>query len=507
MLDWIPSWLAWAATVLYVLFALVLAGYGLHSLWLLVRFVRHRRQVLPLPMSADEPAVLVQLPVFNERDVVDRLMGAVGALDWPRHRLRIQLLDDSTDDSVAIGAAAVARLRAAGIAAEHVQREDRTGFKAGALTHGMAVDARHPDGPAEWIAIFDADFVPAPDFLRAALPSLAGDDRAAFVQGRWEHINPGESLLTRAQAMGIDGHFAIEQGARAWSGLPLNFNGTCGIWRRTAIIDAGGWQHDTLTEDLDLSYRAHLRGWHGAYRGDVAVPGELPPTLEAWRAQQFRWAKGSLQTARKLLPRIWASDWGLERKLGATAHMTHYLVHPLILASLVVAPIALPVVVQASPVWLMPGLLLLLCGMVPPIALYVASQRLLDRGWRGLAALPALTAMGTGIAFANSRAAWQAFAGVWSEFVRTPKNGAGRGSYRAAAANGAPEIAFAVWGAFGLAAAWIAGSWVAPVLLIYVVGFLHHGGRLAAHRLAERQERRRAERDADADDDSAPMPA
>ncbi|MFM2090210.1 MAG: hypothetical protein RLZZ127_699 [Planctomycetota bacterium] len=507
MLDWIPLWVAWPATVLYVLLALVLAGYGLHSLWLLVLFVRHRRQSLPAPMAADEPAVLVQLPVFNERDVVVRLVEAVGALDWPRSRLRIQLLDDGTDDSVDIGAAAVAALRGRGIAADHVRREDRSGFKAGALTHGMELDARHPDGPAEWIAIFDADFVPEPDFLRAALPSLVQDPRAAFVQGRWEHLNPGASLLTRAQAMGIDGHFAIEQGARAWSGLALNFNGTCGIWRRTAIIDAGGWQHDTLTEDLDLSYRAHLRGWRGAYRGDVAVPGELPPTLEAWRAQQFRWAKGSLQTARKLLPRIWASDWGLERKLGATAHMTHYLVHPLILASLVAAPLALPVIVQASPVWLMPGLLLLLCGMVPPVLLYIASQRLLGRGWRGLAALPALTAMGTGIAFANSRAAWQAFAGVWSEFVRTPKSGSGRGSYRAAAASGAPEIAFAAWGAFGLAAAWVAGSWVAPVLAIYVVGFLHHGGRLLAHRVAEAQARRRDDSDLDADDGGEPLPA
>ena len=478
--------LAYLATALYIVAVVLLAAYGLHSLWLLLRFVRHRRQNVPAPCTGDEPAVLVQLPVYNERDVVYRLVSVIGDLDWPKRRLRIQLLDDSTDDSAERGANAIARLRDRGYDAVQVRREDRSGFKAGALAHGLEVDARHPDGPAAYVAIFDADFLPPRDFLRRALPTLQADPACAFVQGRWEHLNPDYSLLTRAQAVGIDGHFAIEQGARVWSGLALNFNGTCGIWRREAIAAGGGWQHDTLTEDLDLSYRVQLAGWHGAYRLDVAVPGELPPTLEAWRAQQFRWAKGSLQTARKLLPTIWRSGWSWTRKVAATAHLTHYLVHPLILLSLILAPVAVPVLAAVPSGLLWVGGLLLACGMLPPIALYIASQRILGRGSRALLALPALTALGTGIAVSNSRAAWEALRGLWSEFVRTPKHGAGGSSYRAAPASGLPELAAAAWGGLGLLVAWHGNSpWLAPILGLYVVGFAHHGFRLFGARVRE----------------------
>lgn len=451
------------AAGMYVLVVSLLAAYGLHSLWLLHRFARHRTNTIPAALDHDEPTVLVQIPVYNERDVVARVVAACGALDWPRARLRVQLLDDSSDDSVAIGAAAIATLCADGITAVQVQRDDRSGFKAGALDHGLVVDAAHPDGPAPYVAIFDADFVPERDFLRRALPSLIDDARVAFVQGRWEHLNPHDSVLTRAQAVGIDGHFAIEQGARAWSGLALNFNGTCGVWRRAAIASAGGWQHDTLTEDLDLSYRAHLAGWRAAYRLDLAVPGELPPTIEAWRAQQFRWAKGSLQTARKLLPSIWFSAWSPLRKLAATAHLTHYLVHPLILLSLLLAPVAVPALGRLSDGWLVLGGGLLVCGLLPPLLLYVASQRVLGRSWRGLLALPGLTAFGTGIAVSNARAAWQALRGVVSPFVRTPKqgdrgSGSGGGSYRAEASSGLLELMAAAWGALGLVIAWHGAS-------------------------------------------------
>ena len=475
------------AAALYAVAVGLLAFYGLHSLWLLIVFARHRRQAVPPALAGDDlPPVLVQLPVFNERDVVIRLVEQVGRLDWPRHRLRIQLLDDSTDDSAAIGAEAIGRLRAQGFAAVQLRRPVRTGFKAGALEYGLAEDARHAEGPAEHIAIFDADFVPPSDFLRRAMASLlapeAGD--VAFVQGRWEHLNPEANLLTRAQALGIDGHFAIEQGARAWSGMALNFNGTCGIWRRSAIAAAGGWQHDTLTEDMDLSYRVQLAGWRGVYRIDVAVPGELPPTLEAWRSQQFRWAKGSLQTARKLLGAVWASSWRVERKLAATLHMTHYLVHPLILLSLILAPAAvLALPLMPWPV-LWAGGAMLLCGMLPPILLYIASQRVLGRPLSGLRALPALAAMGTGIACSNARAAWQALRGVASAFVRTPKVGAnGTGSYRSQAATGIPELLAAAWGLFGIGMALFGASlWFAPILAIYVTGFAHHGWRLALNR-------------------------
>jgi hypothetical protein len=477
-----------AAAGVYGLASLFLAAQGLHSLWLLWRFHRHRRHqpVVPLETSDRVPVVLVQLPVFNERDVVARLVAAAGRLDWPRGHLRIQLLDDSTDDSAEFGAKAIAALRSAGIEAVQLRRPHRTGYKAGALEYGLTADAMHPDGQAPFVAIFDADFVPSPDFLRRALPPLLADDTVAFVQGRWEHLNPQQSWLTRAQAIGIDGHFAIEQAARAWSGLALNFNGTCGVWRRDAIAASGGWQHDTLTEDLDLSYRAQLEGWRACYLLDLPVPGELPPTLEAWRAQQFRWAKGSLQTARKLLPSIWRSSWGAARKLGATMHLTHYLVHPAILASLLLAPLAAPWLrLLPALAWGL-GIALLVCGLVPPLLLYLASQSVLGRPRRRLLALPALMSFGTGIALSNARAAWEALRRVRSSFVRTPKHGDTAGSYRAAPATGLGELGVAALGGIGLLSAIGGGApWFTPVLALYVLGFLLQGGLLLSGRVLE----------------------
>ncbi|MEO6594578.1 MAG: glycosyltransferase, partial [Planctomycetota bacterium] len=482
------SLLAMFAAIGYVAATLFLAAQGLHSLWLLGRFLRHRRrQSAQATLHGDDvPVVLVQLPVFNERDVVARLVAAMGRLDWPRERLRVQLLDDSTDDSVTLGAAAVATLQHAGVQAVHLRRGDRTGFKAGALEYGLAVDARHPDGPAPFVAIFDADFVPAPDFLRRTLPPLLGCVGMAFVQTRWEHLNPDDSLLTRAQAIGIDGHFAIEQAARAWSGLTLNFNGTCGVWRRAAIDASGGWQHDTLTEDLDLSYRAQLAGYRAGYLLDTAVPGELPPTLEAWRAQQFRWAKGSLQTAIKLLPSIWRSGWSLARKLGATMHLSHYLVHPAILCSLLLSPLAALVLRELPAVAMFCGVGLLLAGLVPPLLLYVTSQRVLGRPLRKLLALPALMSFGTGIALSNTRAAVQALLGAASPFVRTPKHGAGPGTYRAAPALGVGELAIGVFGSIGCMGVWTSHSlWLMPAIALYVLGFLLQGAVLLQQRVRE----------------------
>ncbi len=484
--DLLPL-IALSATVLHGVVMVALASYGLHSLWLLGRFLRHRqRQVIPGPIQRDEPVVLVQVPVFNEAAVVARVVAAVGRLDWPRERLRIQLLDDSTDESIALGALAVANLVAQGLSAVHVRRGDRVGFKAGALALGMELDRQHSDGAAPFIAIFDADFVPPADFLRRALPTMLADDGLAFVQGRWEHLNPEHAMLTRAQAIGIDGHFAVEQGARAWSGLVLNFNGTCGVWRRAAIVMSGGWQHDTLTEDLDLSYRAHLAGWRGAYRFDLAVPGELPQTIESWRSQQFRWAKGSFQTACKLLPTIWRSPWSLQRKLGASLHLTHYAVHPLILLGLLLAPFTTVVVRQAPVAVLIVGAVLLLASMLPPLVLYVIGSRVLRRPWRWLATIPAMTALGTGLAISNTRAAIEAVRGISSAFVRTPKDGVGTGRYRGQPSFGLLEGAAAGWGLIGLVIGWQGGSpWLAPILLLCVVGFLHHGVRLFISRASE----------------------
>ena len=495
------SYLSLIAAAIYAAAVVALAIYALHSLWLLGRFLRCRtaaaeleRTELETPLPAELPHVLVQLPVFNERDVVDRLVDAVGRLTWPADRLHLQLLDDSTDDSVKIGAAACARLRTQGLDCVQVCRTNRTGFKAGALEFGLS------QNDAPFIAIFDADFVPDQDFLEKAIRPLLADPGLALVQGRWAHLNRTENALTRAQALGIDGHFAVEQGARAWSGLAMNFNGTCGLWRRQAIIDGGGWEHDTLTEDMDLSYRVQLNGWRCTYRLGLAVPGEIPASVNAWRSQQFRWAKGSLQTAMKLLPRIWSSTWGLTEKLAATLHMTHYLVHPLILLSLLVAPLAL-VAAAGVPRWiLMLGLGCFVIGAATPPITYLTAQLVLHGrgGWRRMAMLPALAAFGTGIAVSNTRAAYQALTGRQSAFVRTPKAGGktgGTASYRARGASGVPELLCAGWAALAL----IVGFefhpwWVSPLLAVYCSGFLWMGVQTMREAQAARDPNERSRR-------------
>ncbi len=468
----------YAFAILYGLSMIALSTYGLHGLWLLRYFRKHRAAAAAqeelecntaLPPEADLPKVLIQLPVFNERDVVHRICQAMVALEWPRHLLEIQLLDDSTDDSVEIGKSCIAELITQGLNAKHLHRTNRVGFKAGALEEGMATS------DAEYVAIFDADFIPAPDFLTRAIKPFFADENLALVQGRWEHTNREQNMLTRCQAIGIDGHFAIEQGARAWSGLPMNFNGTCGLWRRRAIEDAGGWEHETLTEDLDLSYRAQLKGWSCTYRLGLAVPGELPANIAAWRSQQFRWAKGSMQTAKKLLPRVWRSTWKTHHKIAATLHLTHYAVHPLMLVSLIVAPIAL---------WLSPaiphsllffGLLAFIVGVVSPIATYASSQCVL-RGkdaMKYMRHLPALASIGTGIAISNARAVWEAWAGIESPFVRTPKQGDSAGSYKAASNMGIAELLCSLWAVVGISLSLSGGRpWLTPLLLIYCSGFL-----------------------------------
>ncbi|MFW5846006.1 MAG: glycosyltransferase [Planctomycetota bacterium] len=458
------------AAVIYGLSLLLLALYGLHSLYLVWLFRRHlgaaaAREAgeLATPLPAELPMVLVQLPVYNERDVVERLLQAVAALDWPRERLQIQLLDDSDDDAAGIAAAVVTQLR----------RQDRSGYKAGALEAGMAAC---PEAP--FIAIFDADFVPPPDFLQRAMRPMLADAGLALVQGRWEHLNPDDSPLTQAQAIGIDAHFAIEQGARAWSGLAMNFNGTCGLWRRQAIIAAGGWQHETLTEDLDLSYRVQLAGWRCTYRLGLAVPGELPADIHAFRAQQFRWAKGSQQCTRKLAGAVWRSGWPLHKRIAALLHMSHYAVHPCMLASLITAPLALLFCPPPPGIVLGLGAAAFVLGVCAPIITYVIAQQSL-RGrscWRTLGRIPLLAAIGTGIAISNARAVWQAWRGVVSPFVRTPKRGTGGGSYRAAASTGIPELLASAWALLGIIVSLSIGRpWATPLLLIFASGFLAVG--------------------------------
>ena len=400
----------------------LLLGWGLHRLTFLVRFLRlpgHSADPEPeLWPDTERPHVTVQLPIYNERHVVERLIRSAGALSWPADRLTIQVLDDSNDETTGIAAVEIAKLREAGIQAEHVRRESRTGYKAGALEEGLART------DAQFIAVFDADFIPEPDFLERTVPHFA-DPGIGMVQARWGHLNRDESLLTRAQGALLDGHFAIEHRVRASYGLFFNFNGTAGVWRREAIHEAGGWQHDTLTEDLDLSYRSQLAGWRFRFLDTVIAPAELPADLAGFRQQQHRWAKGSAQTLRKLGGRILRSDEPLDRKLEAFAHLSSNIGYPLIL----LLSLALPLSLADPNANDRPWHLALFLGTVGTTAVFY--ERCLATSGRGLRQrlvdVPLAIALGIGISLSQTLAVLQGLFGHDTEFVRTPKRGWGQG--------------------------------------------------------------------------------
>ncbi len=418
----------WTAETLYLFGLCLLFLYGVNSAVLALLYRRHKVAALLADRELAAkfwenghherlPPVTVQLPVYNERYVVERLIDAAAQLNYPHHLLEIQVLDDSTDETTSLVAARVQRHRAAGLDIVHLYRSDRTGFKGGALSEGLK------QAKGELVAIFDADFIPPHNFILDTLPFFRQDDRVCAVQGRWGHINQDYSFLTAAQAIAIDGHFAIEQPARAWSRLFMNFNGTGGIWRKEAIIDAGGWQSDTLTEDLDLSYRAQLAGWRMKFLPHLLCPAELPALLSGFRSQQHRLAKGSIQTAMKLLPSIFRSPAAWFTKYQAFLHMTHYLAHPL----MVMVILATPLLLRWN--WLLPGwrhlwapLAFLSLATFGPSSLYYYSQRELYHDWhKRFRAMPFLMLLGTGIAVNNTKAVFEAFFGRPNRFVRTPK--------------------------------------------------------------------------------------
>src|SRR5450759_1834868 len=285
--------------VLYTVLMLVLTIYSAHAYLILYLYRKNRAgRAKPVCVYTEWPRVTVQLPIFNEQYVVTRLLEAACALDYPRDRLEIQILDDSTDETQETAKKLAVKFQAQGINIHYLHRTNRQGFKAGALKNGLA------RAQGDFLAIFDADFVPPCDFLRKMMPYFSSEN-IGVVQARWGHLNAGYSMLTRGQAIGLDAHFVLEHGARNSSGIFINFNGTAGIWRKTAIIDAGNWQDDTLTEDIDLSYRAQLAGWKFVYVNDVVCPAEIPAEVYGLKNQQYRWAKGAIQTAKKLLPTIW----------------------------------------------------------------------------------------------------------------------------------------------------------------------------------------------------------
>ena len=477
---------------LYLACAGALSVYGLNCFWMIWLFAsaRERQAVADqtllrrfIQSKAELPMVTTQLPVFNEKHVVERLLRAVCALDYPADRHEIQVLDDSTDETQELIAALVTELRGAGHDIHHIRRATRDGYKAGALAAGMAT-AR-----GACLAVFDADFVPPPNFLHATLPFLLEDPGCGFVQTRWGHTNRDHSLLTMTQALGIDGHFVVEQSARAWNGLFLNFNGTAGIWRRAAIEAGGGWSADTVTEDLALSYRAQLAGWRGRFLFDVVTPAELPIDLNDLKTQQFRWAKGSIQTARKLLPAILAaSGIGLHKKLQAVLHLTHYLVHPLmVLMTLLVLPLLVWGDGAFISVLMIPALGIILLCLAAPSSMYAFSQRVAYPDWRArLKCIPALIALGIGLAVNNSRGVLSALlTRSPGEFVRTPKHGSmgkarrglSDGSYRTGLSRlFLVELMMGLWASGAFAAYLTRGKLlVGPILLLQAVGYFSVG--------------------------------
>jgi len=398
---------------LYAVVVISLAIYGFNTLALTWMRTRLAGQMpLPPPYDPEDlPPVTIQLPVYNEMFVVQRLIEAVVRFDYPPDRLEIQVLDDSDDATSEIISRAVAFYFNQGINIKHIQRSDRRGFKGGALAHGMAIAS------TEYFAIFDADFLPDPNFLKSCLPHLLTDPSVGCVQARWGHINRDSSWLTRAQAAGIDGHFQVEQAARSAGKLFLNFNGTAGIWRRDCINEAGGWQSDTLTEDLDLSYRAQLNGWRILYLPQVCVPAELPVHINAFKRQQFRWAKGSIQSARKLLPELWSSKQSFRIKLAGSIHLTHYLVHPLVLINLL---LTFPILYFNNRFFWIINIFSI--AAVGPLLMYWVSMRTAGQTVTGsLKHLVVLLLLGMGLSINNTRAVLEAVFGIKTSFLRTPK--------------------------------------------------------------------------------------
>jgi len=419
--------------ILLLLFQCLLGFRLFHTIWLHLRnrragMARERELLaLPLPPDAELPAVLIQIPTFNEGALVRRALAAAIGLDWPRDRLHVQVLDDSTNESVELAREAVVEFRGDGLDVLLLQRPTRAGFKAGALKAGLERSYQ------PYIALFDVDYIPPADFLRRCMPPLIADPDLAFVQARCDFLNAVENRVTRGQQVILESHFTVEQPARSWSGRIVPFNGTCGIWRRSAIEAAGGWQTNTLTEDLDLSYRAQLAGWRSLYLYTVAVPGELPDTLRIWRNQQFRWNKGYAQTARKLIPRIWRMKLPLGRKIEAFLHLGGPSFAVLKIAE---TPLWVTDIGLGTCSWLVALPIMafgLLQGIAGTLAIAYMSKSILrplrddpvDRGFWGLLGITLFTiGMHSYAGSTTARGVLQALIGHDSAFMRTPKRGA-----------------------------------------------------------------------------------
>ena len=475
-----------ALIVAYLGVLLTLALYGFHRSTLVYLYYRYKRN-RPEPkarfdgLTAQLPIVTVQLPLFNEMYVAQRLLDAVARIDWPRERFEIQVLDDSTDETQEICKAKVAELSQGGVDIKYIHRVDRTGFKAGALENGLKT-AR-----GEFVLVFDADFLPSSDVLHQTIHYFT-DAKVGMVQVRWGHVNRDYSGLTQVQALMLDGHFVIEHTARHRSGRFFNFNGTAGIWRRSAISDAGGWSHDTLTEDMDLSYRAQLKGWQFVYLPEVVSDAELPVEMNSFKSQQFRWAKGSIQVAKKLLPTILRADVSFGVKMEAFFHLTNNFAYPLLmLLSVLLLPNLLMRTHHGWREVLIIDLPLFFGTTLSIASFYVTSQREIDRhGWpRMLKRLPMVMSVGIGLCINQTRAVLEALLGRTSgEFVRTPKHGVVRSfeawtakKYRASKTLiPMVEVLFAAYFAVAMVFAFIGGHYISlPFLALFFAGFAYVG--------------------------------
>jgi cellulose synthase/poly-beta-1,6-N-acetylglucosamine synthase-like glycosyltransferase len=465
---------------LYLLIVFLLGLYGLHNL---VNAILYLTSTTRAPKKRKNlvleefPNVTVQLPIFNEKYTIERLLASITRLDYPAEKLQIQVLDDSTDDTAILTRNLVEQYKSQGLNIEWIHRLDRTGYKAGALAHAMKT------ATGELIAIFDADFIPNPDWLKKTVPPFK-NSRLGCLQTRWGHTNRKYNSLTQVEAMAIDGHFIVEQTVRSRNDFFLNFNGTAGLWRRSCIEDAGGWQWDTLTEDLDLSYRAQMRGWKIDYLPDVVVPAELPAHVEAFKNQQFRWAKGSFQVVRKILPRVFDnSKLPLHVRLLALLHLTGYGVHPLMLAILL---LTLPVGLLAPQSFkLFP--LSIIAGFGPPLVYLAArashSPSLLER----IRLLPLLTITGFGLCLNTSIAVIEGLLGKGGVFIRTPKLNLRDAQKRRKPIDKAYVVPVSplIWIEFllgiyalitGIVLTPIIGWGLAPWMIIYALGFFYVGG-------------------------------
>ncbi len=478
------TWNAFDAALLIPYFAvmIVLAMYGIHRYTMVYLYYKHRKNYDPKPMGHfDElPFITVQLPIYNEQFVIDRLLEAICAMQYPADKLEIQLLDDSTDETQQVAAQIVDRYRALGHPVVYMHRTNRHGFKAGALDAGLKV------AKGSLIAIFDADFVPPHDWLMNVVHHFT-DPKIGMVQTRWTHLNRDYSLLTQVEAILLDGHFVLEHGARARSGDFFNFNGTAGMWRREAISDAGGWQHDTLTEDTDLSYRSQMAGWKFKYLPEIECPAELPIEMTAFKTQQARWAKGLIQTSIKVLPMMFKSNLPRKIKIEAVYHLTANLSYPLMI---VMSALLIPaMIVRFYQGWFQMLLIdvpLFMASSLSIAVFYVLSQRELfpKSWWKTFFYLPILMALGIGLTVTNAKAVMEAIFGIKSAFARTPKYSVAKKGEKSKAGKYRKRLLLTPWielliGAyFAMAIAYTFlnhNFFTAPFLILFVIGYWYTG--------------------------------